>query len=136
MRTKSEKSTVEVRLGTLSRRFLRILKIKNSSVEIFLLSGAEMRRLGRKYLKKKKGHTPAVLSFTEPKRFPHPEKKGRFLGEIYLNKDLGRGGSLRLRQLLLHGLLHILGYSHDKKSDTLKMERLEKKLAKFLGVSC
>ncbi|TSC96374.1 MAG: putative rRNA maturation factor, partial [Parcubacteria group bacterium Athens1014_10] len=33
--------------------------------------------------------------------------------------------------LLIHGLLHLLGYDHQKEKDALKMERLEKRLLKF-----
>ncbi|MBI4087539.1 MAG: rRNA maturation RNAse YbeY [Candidatus Liptonbacteria bacterium] len=68
-----------------------------------------------------------VLSFAEPKGFPHPESKKRFLGEIYLNRGL-RSDFPRLAFLLIHGLLHLLGYTHNKKSDTLKMQSLEKRL--------
>lgn len=132
MAGKIKKIKLETRFELLSRRLFRVLKIKNSSVGIFLLSGAEMRRLGREYLKKRKSHTPDVLSFVEPKGFPHPEKSKKFLGEIYLNKDITRRDPEHARVLLLHGFLHILGYTHDKKHDTLKMERLERKLANKL----
>ncbi len=142
MPNETRKILLETQLESLPRRLFRVLKIKNSCAEVFLLSGVEMRRLGRfqraspkagaKYLKKKKGHTPGVLTFVEPKGFPHPEKRGRFLGEIYINRDIARRDPRRARELLAHGLLHILGYSHDKKGDTLKMERLEKKLAEKL----
>ncbi len=126
------KTPLETRLESLSQRLFRVLKIKNSYAEVFLLSGAEMRRLSRKYLKKKKGYTPDVLSFVEPKGFPHPEKSKKLLGEICINEDIARRDPRRARVLLLHGLLHILGYTHDKKGDTLKMERLERKLIKKL----
>jgi len=122
-----------MRLRALCRRLLRALRVRNCSVGVFLLSEAEMRRLGRKCIKKGSGHIPNVLSFAEPKRFPHPETRGKFLGEIYLNRDLRPLGERRLGRLLIHGFLHILGYTHDKKHDTLKMEKLEKKLIKVIN---
>lgn len=133
MARKLGKMVLESRLKALSGRLLRILKIKNSYAEVFLLSGAGMRRLGRKYLKKKKGYAPDVLSFVEPKGFPHPEKRTKFLGEIYINKDLTRRDPRRAAFLLVHGLLHLLGYTHERKSDILRMEKAEKRLIKKLG---
>ena len=74
----------------------------------------------------------SVLAFPEPRNFPHPEKSAKFLGEIYINRDVAKGNEDALVYLLIHGLLHLLGYDHRKKSDTMRMERLEKKL--FLRV--
>jgi hypothetical protein len=123
------------RLGRLRRASLASLRSPRLRVGAGRRSGSETGRLrraspraGRKYIKKGSDYIPSVLSFVEPKRFPHPETRGKFLGEICLNRDLRPSGERRLGRLLIHGLLHISGYSHDKKSDTLKMEKLEKKL--------
>lgn len=91
-----------------------------------------LRKLQAKYYKKGRSRRASVLAFPESTDFPRPESKKIFLGEIYLNKglasDLGR-----LEFLLIHGLLHLLGYSHDKNRDTLKMEFLEKKLIREIS---
>lgn len=132
---------------------LKILNKASVSAEIFLAGNREMRFLNKKFRGKDK--PTDVLSFKEPKNFPHPEfqkRKGKggevkVIGEIYLNMtrinaDINadkRGLSISENQrayqresaclrLLAHGLLHLLGYSHKKKSDRMKMERKEKNL--------
>jgi len=129
------------KLSELAKKALKALRVKNAEVGVFLLGKGEMRRLKARFFKGKKGVRPAgsghhpaksrqadVLSFLEPKNFPHPEARRRYLGEIYLNKNLGGKGG-RLPPLLIHGLLHLLGFSHGRKRDILKMESLEKKLS-------
>jgi probable rRNA maturation factor len=107
---------------------LRRLKIKNSTADVFVLNGRDLARLKAEYSGRKVRKFPDVLAFREPKGFPHPERGEKVLGEIYLNKDIMRRDSRRAVFLLIHGLLHLLGYTHNKKNDTLKMERLEEKI--------
>ncbi|OGZ53582.1 MAG: hypothetical protein A3B25_00570 [Candidatus Ryanbacteria bacterium RIFCSPLOWO2_01_FULL_48_26] len=117
------------RLSVVAERALSFLSFDNSTVEIFLLSGKEMLKLEKRVgLRKAAGHTPNVLSFTEPIGFPRPETKKRILGEVYVNKDLAKHGFGELAYLLVHGILHLIGYSHTKKNDILQMEALEKKI--------
>jgi len=95
-----------------------------------------------------------VLAFPAPKGFPRPDIKGKHLGEIYLNPDyiakerleivpplagsrlpklssLDGGRNLKLEipaklaYMLIHGFLHLLGYDHKKKSDTIIMQKKE-----------
>ncbi len=59
--------------------------------------------------------------------FPDPENPGS-LGDIYLNWDAFKDDYEHLRFLLVHGVLHLLGYNHDEKHDILVMEKLERTL--------
>lgn len=127
-------SQKEKLLRAIARAALGRLGIKNAAAAVFLLSGAEMRRLGRQYLKKDRVEEPDVLSFAEPKAFPHPEKGPKSLGEIYIDKTIAARDPKRASFLVIHGLLHLLGYTHDKKSAILKMERMEKNLMKLLNI--
>ncbi|MEK7547017.1 MAG: rRNA maturation RNase YbeY [Patescibacteria group bacterium] len=106
---------------------------KTGKIDVFLLGDAEMKRIKKRFLPREKG--PAnVLSFGEPAGWPRPERGAPKLGEIYLNLDLTGGGTGELAALLVHGVLHLLGYDHRKKSDRMKMENLEKKILLKLGV--
>lgn len=109
-----------------AEEILKILKKKNVAVEIFLAGNRLMRQLNRKYRGKDK--IADVLSFVEPVNFPHPERKERFLGEIYLNTAMQK---TRHRILLIHAILHLLGYSHKRKSDRIKMGKKEKHVYHF-----
>jgi hypothetical protein len=141
-RRMSAEESIERRLQGLLRASLRRLGIRNGTAAIIFATGPEMNRLKAAFYKKKRksgglrrafsiqkgGRSePDVLSFDERRYFPHPEARGRFLGEIYLHKKL-LAKPPRLKLLLIHGLLHLLGYSHTGKRDTLKMQTLEKRL--------
>lgn len=119
----------EKKLSRLADRLLRVLKAnKGVTLDIFLLPNRTIAAFKARFIRKKT--EPNVLSFPEPPHFPHPETKKRYLGEIYLNKDILKKNPERATPLLLHGLLHLLGYGHVKKADAAKMERLEKKILK------
>lgn len=125
---------LEKRLELGLKRLISALKIRNSAAEVVLLPPEKMRLLKKKFLKKKigQGESVDVLAFEEPPFFPHPDKKGNFLGEICVNREIALKDVELAKFLLVHGLLHLLHYSHDKKSDILKMEKLEKRLIKKL----
>jgi len=113
-------------LDDLAARLLREMKVKNAVLDIIVLSDAKMAALKARFIKKKT--EPNVLAFPESGRFPHPETKKRYLGEVYLNADILRKTPGRTAPLLLHGMLHLLGYDHKRPRDIKKMESLEKKV--------
>lgn len=119
---------IERSFNWLAKKVLLGLRVRNAYAAVFLLRGREMRLLKQKYGKKRPRKDPDVLAFPEPTNFPHPEMKKRPLGEVYINVEIARRDPVRTRHLLVHGLLHLLGYTHEGKGDTLKMEKLEKKL--------
>ncbi|MFH1162163.1 MAG: rRNA maturation RNase YbeY [Candidatus Jorgensenbacteria bacterium] len=107
---------------------LRTLKVKNASAEVFLVSDGAMRLVNTRTRGLRRPAT--VLSFQAKSRFPRPDvpRGGRYLGEIYLAPDhIARRGE-RIEPLAIHGLLHLLGYTHDRHRDTIEMERIEGKL--------
>jgi rRNA maturation RNase YbeY len=70
-----------------------------------------------------------------------PEAAKKILGDIaiapetakrYAKKN-GRSLQTEIRVLMLHGLLHLMGYDHE--SDTGQMNRIEQKLRRRLGIS-
>lgn len=111
----------EKKIAGSCRGVLKILKKKNLAIEIYLAGDLEMKRLNVEFRKKNKSAN--VLSFDEPSNFPRPEFKGlKTIGEIWLNLDYKE---MSTDNLLVHSLLHLLGYNHSKKNDRMKMEKLE-----------
>lgn len=109
-------------------------------LDIYLVDNKEIRRLNKKFRGKDKDTN--VLSFKEPEKFPHPEiiekknKKfsGKFkhLGEIYLAPEYIKKHNEDISRLLLHGILHLFGYTHSGKNDTIKMTKWENEIMKCL----
>jgi probable rRNA maturation factor len=120
----------EPKLARLADKILKALRVRGAAMDIILLDNKSMAALKARFIKKKT--EPNVLSFPEPAHFPHPETKKRYLGEIYLNRDILKRSPERARALLLHGILHLLGYDHVKKADIAEMETLEAKMLKKL----
>ncbi|HEY5220962.1 MAG TPA: rRNA maturation RNase YbeY [Candidatus Paceibacterota bacterium] len=116
----------EPKLSRLAQKILKTLKIHGATLDIILLNNVKIAALKARFIKQRT--EPNVLSFPEPAHFPHPETKKRYLGEVYLNRDILKKSPGRAKGLLLHGVLHLLGYDHKKKSDIVKMEGLEKKI--------
>jgi probable rRNA maturation factor len=120
----------ERKLAALAQKMLKMLGVRAATLDIILLDNKSIAALKARFIKKKT--EPNVLSFPEPAHFPHPETKKRYLGEIYLNRDILHRSPERAKALLLHGVLHLLGYDHIKKVDMVEMEALEARLLKKL----
>jgi probable rRNA maturation factor len=106
----------------------------------------EMARLNETY-RKKKGTTD-VLSFPAEERGKPVnvatrvrELRGEFLGDIAISPavawrnahSVGRSLSGEIHVLILHGVLHLLGYDHE--TDRGEMNRVEGRLRRRLGLA-
>jgi probable rRNA maturation factor len=122
------------------------LGLAPESVAIRLVTDAEMARLNESY-RNKKGTTD-VLSFpAESRKRPgtlktHLKKvQGRQLGDIAISPAVARKNAHlykrrlpeELQILILHGVLHLLGYDHEK--DHGEMNRVEMRLRRRLGIA-
>lgn len=102
------------------------------SLAVRFVSDREMRRLNRTY--RHHDRTTDVLSFPhQPAAMPALDG-GRHLGDVAVSvpaarrqaRELGHSVETEIRTLLLHGVLHCLGYDHE--TDDGAMERLEDSL--------
>ena len=104
-------------------------------VNIALVSDAEIQRLNRKF--RRVDHATDVLSFPAS---PEPRASSPVLGDIVIARGVARrqareAGHSELtewRVLALHGLLHLLGYDHER--DNGRMQRVERKLRRKGGL--
>jgi probable rRNA maturation factor len=141
---------VRMSLPTLER-FLQQVKTEiglgKDCVAIRLIGDAEMARLSETY-RKKKGPTdvlsfPAAADSAKPGTLKRQVRKagGGFLGDIAISpkvarrnaKSLGRRLPEELKVLILHGVLHLLGYDHE--TDRGEMGRIEMRLRRKLGIA-
>ncbi len=134
-------------LESFLRRVKSELGLQGAGLTVRLVSDAEIARMNETF-RKKNGPTD-VLSFpTLARRWPvrlrrgsKSVKPGKYLGDIAISpamaqryaKEYGRKLSSELQVLILHGVLHLLGYDHE--TDRGKMDRIERKLRKRLGLA-
>ena len=125
-------SSVRGILNFLAGKKMIAPRLRRAKVDVYFLPNSELRRLKKKYLKKD-AKLVDVLSFPEKQDFPGPGNKKIFLGEILINKDIAGHFPVRARYLLLHGLLHLLGYDHVRKGDNIKMQKAERLILANMG---
>jgi len=128
------------------RKLQRELRLQRGAAFVRLVTDAEMKRLNSKFRKKAK--TTDVLSFpAELRSRPRDlrrrtmEVRGAFLGDIAISpavagrnaKAFHRTRAEEICVLMLHGILHLLGYDHE--TDRGEMERVEATLRRRLGLS-
>jgi len=119
------------RLARHGRRLLRGLGLRDAELSIVLVSDGEMQRLNRRW--RRKDRPTDVLSF--------PLDAGGLLGDVVISVDTARrqaaeqGTTLgrEADRLLIHGLLHLLGYDHERSpAEARRMQRRERALARWL----
>ncbi|MEI6627371.1 MAG: rRNA maturation RNase YbeY [bacterium] len=128
-------------LKTIVKVFASVLKIKSGYFSLAFISAEEMRKLNYSYRGKDK--VTDVLSFEEFNDIPTDDKQ-RFLGEVIIcpdqlkkqAKEYGVSIKAETARLLVHGLVHLMGYDHENVSqkEEQKMVTLEQKILVKLKV--
>lgn len=118
-------------------RALTAIGAKPAGVTVVFVSDDLIKRLNQQFRGKDQGTD--VLSFPNQAE-PFENENREHLGEVVISvqraaaqaKQNGLTFSNEVEQLILHGLLHLCGYDHE--TDDGKMNRLELKLRKRLGI--
>jgi probable rRNA maturation factor len=115
---------------------------RKTELSIVLTNDAEVKKLNRIYRGKNK--TTDVLSFPllEGERFPAGLKENVALGDVVVSVpqtkrqalEAGKPFKTELALLVVHGVLHLLGYDHVTLAQEKKMFALQDSLLKKFGV--
>lgn len=106
-------------------------KAKKGQLSILFVCDDEIRKLNRKY--RKKNRPTDVLSF--------PMYERDCLGDIVISVDTAKRYAKRddmkyedkMKFLLIHGFLHLLGYDHEiSKKEEIRMQKKEREYIKIL----
>ncbi|MFZ5790283.1 MAG: rRNA maturation RNase YbeY [Pseudomonadota bacterium] len=100
---------------------------------------ALLRRLNRTYRGRDKPTN--VLSFPQSEA-PGPLAARRFLGDVAVARETllaeaaaeGKPAAHHLSHLIVHGVLHLLGYDHQRATEARRMEALERRILAGLGI--
>jgi probable rRNA maturation factor len=126
------------RLARSGRRLLDALRLPEAELSLLLVSDAVMRRLNRAW--RGRDRATDVLSFAQAEG-PGGAPPG-LLGDVVISLDTARrqaaerAASLgsELDRLLVHGVLHLLGYDHERSpAEARRMRRRERALARRLA---
>ena len=118
---------------------IRKLNIKKSLFDIIFISDEEMHKLNKEY--RGIDRTTDVLSFALNDN-KHINPIINSLGDIFISIpkmksqaiEYGHSEKRELSFLVVHGLLHLLGYDHMKKNDEEIMFGLQKEILNDLGI--
>ena len=120
----------------------KILKKRNIFCTLLLSDNKEIKLLNKKFRKKNK--TTDVLSFPFQTKYELKKKlkkeKEIYIGDIIINlskiknKKILNNFKYEFDRLWIHGLIHLLGYTHKKDKDFLKMSHIEKRYFNFINV--
>jgi probable rRNA maturation factor len=128
--------TVDVgRVRRSLKRLLKELGFKDSEVSLLLVDDDQIREINKNYLQRDRPTN--VISFTMTEGAfgdVHPE----ILGDIILSVETAARDAMtcdidfmdEVEFLLIHGLLHLLGYNHEdvESNEAEKMKKLEREL--------
>ena len=116
------KAKIDLKLvENVAEKFLQAYKIKKKEVSIAFVGDSTIKKLNREYRHQDK--ITDVLSFTG---------EGDFLGEIIIDyaqikrqaKEFGKKINEELVFILVHGLLHLIGYNDKTENGRLEMVKL------------
>jgi probable rRNA maturation factor len=124
------------RLRARARVFLRALGREDAELSILLVGDRRIRTLNREW--RGKDAATDVLSFP----LSDPPGIGPLLGDVVISLDTairrakqdGRPAGAELERYLAHGLLHLLGFDHERPADARRMAAREAALARSEGL--
>lgn len=109
----------------INRVICAIPQAKNKKISILLTNDAHIKELNNQF--RKKNNSTNVLSF------PYDDFPDGTIGDIVLAletiKQEAEDQSISFKEhmshMLIHGVLHLLGYTHDENEEAETMEKLE-----------
>lgn len=125
------------RLKEDARKLLGAVGEESSTLSISLVDDREIAILNRDHRGKDK--PTDVLSFPLD---PSEEAPERLLGDIVISVDTAKRQAAEydallqneVNRLLIHGILHVLGYDHEEPAQRQTMEAEERRLAGVIGM--
>jgi rRNA maturation RNase YbeY len=126
-------------LARAARAVLRAVGEPRAELSLELVGDGRMRRLNQVY--RGNNRTTDVLAFAM-RDAPSPCR--RLLGDVVISvpmamrqaKEAGRSLNEELASLLVHGVLHLCGYDHEKsKREAARMKRRERAVLRSLNVA-
>lgn len=114
-------------------------RLSKATAAVALSSDAEVRQLNAGW----RGHDKPTNVLSFPSRFvpPTPSER-RFVGDVVLAEETIKREAMadgiplthHVMHLVVHGVLHLVGYDHETETDAARMEALEVEVLAKLGI--
>lgn len=139
------KGKLKVRwLKEVAEKVLSLLGVgANAELALFIAGGERVRQLNRDYLGRDEPTDVLAFSFREEAGAPfvHPPDGLLHLGEVIISypqavkqaREYKHSLKREILVLIIHGVLHLLGYEHDKPELELAMRAKERELISHFG---
>jgi rRNA maturation RNase YbeY len=130
------KKLAATKLKKTAQSVLALLGQAEAELSLVLVGNTEMKRLNARY--RGKNYPTDVLSFPI---HDGADRENRLLGDVVISvekaheqaKEQGRTRNEEIVTLLIHGVVHLLGYDHERSTkDARVMKRLEIKIYRQL----
>jgi rRNA maturation RNase YbeY len=126
----------------LARTVLKLIGEPSAEMNLLLVGDRQMRRLNRRF--RHKDRPTDVLAFASREaRAPHGfHRAASHLGDVVIAlptarrqaKAAGRPLEEEFVTLLIHGVLHLCGYDHERsRAEALRMQKKERQMRRRLG---
>lgn len=120
---------------------LQYHNLKDSSINVNIVSNDEIQSINNQYRKKDKATNILSFPFEKPEGLPD-DVMDNFLGDIVIAPDVLKKEAIEQNKplnnhwchIFIHGILHLLGYDHENDKDAAEMENLEIKLLQELNI--
>jgi len=115
-------------------QIVKFFKGKNITFTILLTSSLNMKKLNKKFRNQNKSTDVLSFPFLSSNNLKFTKQKKLYIGDIATSYEIINSRSKKNNFLLefdkawVHGLLHLIGYSHIKNKDYFKMDKIEKRI--------
>ena len=115
-------------------KIVKFFKGKNITFTILLTSSLNMKKLNKKFRNQNTSTDVLSFPFLSSNNLKFIKQKKLYIGDVATSYEIINFRSKKNNFLLefdkawVHGLLHLIGYSHIKNKDYFKMDKIEKRI--------
>jgi len=115
-------------------KIVKFFKGKNITFTILLTNSQNMKKLNKKFRNRNKSTDVLSFPFLSSNNLKFIKQKKLYIGDVATSYEIINSRSKKNNFLLefdkawVHGLLHLIGYSHIKNKDYFKMDKIEKRI--------
>jgi len=115
-------------------KIVPFFKEKNAIFTILLTNSLNMKKLNKKFRNQNTSTDVLSFPFLSSNNLKFTKQKKFYIGDLATSYEIINSRSKKNNFLLefdkawVHGLLHLIGYSHIKNKDYFKMDKIEKRI--------